>query len=79
MFFRDLKLENILVTKNGHVKIADFGFSVKVVVDEGFEIASEPTSERRNRTICGTPDYMAPELLRCSGSYRALCADIWSL
>lgn len=45
----DLKPENILIDSNGYLKLADFGFA-KVVTDRTF-------------TICGTPDYIAPEVL----------------
>ena len=47
--YRDLKLENILVDLSGHIKIVDFGFSKKMV---------------RSNTICGTSEYLAPELFR---------------
>jgi serine/threonine protein kinase len=47
---RDLKPENILVGLNGEIKLADFGWSVH-----------EPTLRRT--TMCGTPDYLPPEML----------------
>ena len=46
--YRDLKLENILVDTEGHVKIVDFGFSKKML---------------SSATMCGTPEYLAPEIL----------------
>lgn len=49
---RDLKSDNILITKNAEVKIADFGF------------ATQLTSERQHRkSVVGTPAWMAPELI----------------
>ena len=50
--YRDLKPENILLDKTGHVKITDFGFSALV----------SPTSSPR-WTLCGTPEYLAPEVI----------------
>ena len=52
---RDLKPENLLIGEDGFLKLTDFGFA-KVV-------------EGRTYTLCGTPEYLAPEILLNKGLY----------
>lgn len=68
---RDLKLENILIDKNGNCKLTDFGF------------ARDSTKNSLLKTICGTLVYMAPEILlmreNVHSHYNGVKIDIWAL
>ena len=66
MVYRDLKPENILLDSKGHVKLTDFGLS-KILEDE----------KDKAFTLCGTPQYLAPEVLLRQGYDKAV--DWWSL
>ena len=63
---RDIKLENILVLKNDVIKIIDFGFAVKC------------NKDTYQKLFCGTPSYMAPEILN-KEKYIPYYCDVWSL
>ena len=66
---RDLKLSNILLAEDGQAKIADFGLAVSA--------STSNSTDDCERTICGTPNYLAPEIVGKRRYGRA--ADIWSL
>ena len=60
--YRDLKLENILMDALGHISLTDFGLSKEGQVIEGAIRMSQ--ANEGMKTMCGTAEYMAPELLR---------------
>ena len=61
--YRDLKPENLLIGGDGHLKITDFGFAKKI--------------KDRSFTLCGTPEYLAPEVILSSGHNHGV--DWWAL
>jgi len=70
---RDLKPENILLASDGHLCLTDFGLSK----DFRWDDVDEQREDGRTLTICGTYEYMAPEMLASKGYTKA--ADWWSL
>jgi serine/threonine protein kinase len=63
MVYRDLKPENVLIGSNGYVKLTDFGFAKLV--------------DGKTYTLCGTPEYLAPEIILNKGHGKAV--DWWTL
>jgi MAP/microtubule affinity-regulating kinase len=64
---RDIKLENVLISKDFKIKIIDFGFSTQL-----------PKDNPLLYDFCGTPHYIAPEVIQREG-YYGKPADIWAL
>eukprot|EP00884_Botryococcus_braunii_P004083 jgi/Botrbrau1/13676/Bobra.0378s0008.1 len=65
VMWRDLKPENLLVDTNGYVKLADFGFAKKL------------PQGAKSYTLCGTPEYLPPEMVTQSGHTKAV--DWWGV
>jgi serine/threonine protein kinase len=60
--YRDLKPENLVFSCEGHIKFIDFGFAKEI--------------SDRTYTLCGTPEYLAPEIVRGEGA--SFCSDWWA-
>lgn len=69
---RDLKMGNIFLDKHMNAKVGDFGLAALVVTGNDMHTI-------RRTTLCGTPNYIAPEILQKGRSGHDHMVDIWSL
>ncbi|RYG66653.1 cyclic nucleotide-binding domain-containing protein, partial [archaeon] len=69
--YRDLKPENLLIDNRGYVKMIDFGFAKK------FPYVNNGQKHDKTYTLCGTPEYLAPEIVMSKGYDKGV--DYWAL
>ncbi|KAL2870107.1 uncharacterized protein BJX67DRAFT_307314 [Aspergillus lucknowensis] len=67
---RDLKMGNLFLDRNMDIKVGDFGLAAMIISEK---------DEKRRKTLCGTPNYIAPEVLDKSKGGHTQKVDIWSL
>ncbi|KAL4902668.1 hypothetical protein BDW74DRAFT_186849 [Aspergillus multicolor] len=67
---RDLKMGNLFLDRNMDIKVGDFGLAAMIMSEK---------DEKRRKTLCGTPNYIAPEVLDRSKGGHTQKVDIWSL
>ncbi|KAL9055416.1 MAG: hypothetical protein Q9206_003149 [Seirophora lacunosa] len=75
---RDLKMGNLFLDRDLNVKIGDFGLAA-VLVNPGEHEGSHTKATLRRTTLCGTPNYIAPEILDKGKRGHDLKVDIWAL
>jgi serine/threonine protein kinase len=72
---RDLKLSNMLLTEQYDL-VTDFSFDTQKIADFGLSTQLDSSESERN-TMCGTPNYISPEIVEGKG--HGLATDIWSV
>eukprot|EP01035_Chromulina_nebulosa_P017321 gene17321-22862_t len=74
--YRDLKPENIMLDSKGYIRVIDFGFAKKVPYSK-IDANGEEKVFSKTYTLCGTPEYLSPELIFNLGHDQA--SDLWAL
>jgi len=81
IIYRDLKPENIMLDEKGYIRIIDMGLAKRIryvneYTDDNGNVVKQ-TVDQKTYTLCGTPEYLSPEILLNIGYDKS--TDIWSL
>ena len=75
---RDLKMGNLFLDQEMNIKIGDFGLAA-ILVNKGEYEGILSTKYTRRTTLCGTPNYIAPEILEKGRDGHNYKVDIWAI
>jgi len=75
--YRDLKPENIMIDDTGNIRVIDFGFAKKIPYTVTDPNTGDIKVHVKSYTLCGTPEYLAPEFIFNTGNDHSV--DLWAL
>lgn len=75
---RDLKMGNLFLDHDMNLKIGDFGLAAVLVSPEEYKKGLYENAKKRRTTLCGTPNYIAPEILE-KGKGHDYKVDVWAI
>lgn len=76
---RDLKMGNLFLDHDMNLKIGDFGLAAVLVSPEEYQKGLYEHAKSRRTTLCGTPNYIAPEILEKGKGGHDYKVDIWAI
>ena len=76
---RDLKMGNLFLDRDMNLKIGDFGLAAVLVSTEEYQLGLYENAKKRRTTLCGTPNYIAPEILEKGKGGHDYKVDIWAI
>ena len=76
---RDLKMGNLFLDREMNLKIGDFGLAAVLVSTEEYQLGLYENAKKRRTTLCGTPNYIAPEILEKAKGGHDYKVDIWAI
>ena len=76
---RDLKMGNLFLDHEMNLKIGDFGLAAVLASKEEYQLGLYENLKKRRTTLCGTPNYIAPEILEKNRGGHDYKVDIWAM